>query len=70
MKRFARFFSGGIVGTALLMVVIAVTPQPARAAADDFCDETENYTCCCSVDGNGEIISCMCLPKKKTAQMA
>ena len=63
MKRVTRFLSGGLFGAALLTLGIAVSPQPASATSDGFCDETQNYICCCSTGPGGQIYGCNCATK-------
>jgi hypothetical protein len=61
MTRVIRLASGAIVGGALLF--LGLTAAPARAAvAGGFCDETENYICCCTTNADGSIQSCVCRP--------
>lgn len=68
MNRFIRLFSGAAVGAALLTLGTLAGPAPARAAAGGgFCDETENYVCCCSTDAAGRIVDCRCQQKAAPA---
>ena len=62
MKRMARLFSGALVGAALLLV-LGASPRYAAASSGGFCDETENYVCCCSTNPDGSINDCSCMPK-------
>lgn len=61
MNRVTRLVSGALVGAALLSFGFAVTPASA-APAGGFCDETQNYVCCCTTNGDGSIQSCLCKP--------
>ena len=60
MKRSARLLGGALVGAALLVGASAISPVPASAVSDGFCDETENYVCCCTTNPDGSIQSCRC----------
>lgn len=62
MKAPARLFGGAFVGAALLLAASAISPAPASAVSDGFCDETENYVCCCTTNPDGSIQSCYCQP--------
>jgi hypothetical protein len=63
MKNFARLLSGALFGLALLVFGFGATPAAASSAGGGFCDETENYVCCCSTNPDGSIIGCSCMPK-------
>lgn len=60
MKRMARLLSGALFGGALLTLGMTILPQTAMAASGGFCDETENYLCCCSTTDSGAITQCVC----------
>jgi hypothetical protein len=62
MKKVARLVSGAAVGAAMLSLGVFVSPAQASAGGG-FCDETQNYVCCCSTNGDGSIIDCSCMPK-------
>ncbi len=59
MNRVTRLVSGAFVGGAVLSLGFAATPASA-AAAGGFCDETQNYICCCTTNADGSIQSCLC----------
>lgn len=63
MQRLTRLFGGALFGAALLTAGIVTFPQTARADEGGFCDETENYICCCTVDEHNNIRMCSCSTK-------
>jgi hypothetical protein len=66
VNRIGRFASGACVGVALLSAGVAVAPAAASSTSGGFCDETQNYVCCCTTFPDGTIQSCECTPKQVT----
>lgn len=57
MHKLMRFISGSMLGGALLMAGIALTPTPSAAQRELILACTENV--CCTVDAQtGELVSC------------
>lgn len=63
MKRLTRLLGGALFGAALLTAGNVTFPRTALAAVDGFCDETENYICCCTVNELNQIRMCACESK-------